>query len=459
MALGGGTFTSTNKLLPGSYIKFVSAGDTVSVVGERGAVAIVLPLDWNINNDVIEVTAEDFTTKCLSIFGYNYDSDKMKGMRDLFKNAKKVFIYNANAGGAKATDGTYATAKYSGVVGNAIQIVIEANPNVENGFDFKTFVATKIGDGEYDGYQLVDMQTVTKADDLVPNDFVDWKSFTMPSQTTTVTLTGGSNGTTASSHQEALNAFQHYSFNTLCAYTTTLVSEYLAYVETMRNSYGKNFRLVVYNQSNVDTEVNEAVINVCTPAKTSADDSSITNTEAHALLYWVAGADAGIALNKSLTNKKYDGEFAPKITSNETQAVLETYLADGKFVFHKVGADIRVLDDINSFVVSTADKAKDIFGVCQTIRILDQAATDNATLFNTKYLGNVPNDVMGRTAYWNELVTYYKTLASMGAIEDVDPNNDIVVSAVPDNKRAVKVDVVLTPINTMAQVYMTVFVQ
>jgi hypothetical protein len=66
---------------------------------------------------------------------------------------------------------------------------------------------------------------------------------------------------------------------------------------------------------------------------------------------------------------------------------------------------------------------------------------------------------MGRTAYWNELVTYYKTLAAMGAIEPIDPNNDVKVSAVIDNKRAVKVDVIITPINTMTQVYMTVFVQ
>ena len=46
MALGGGTFINTNKILPGSYINFVSAKRTSSSLTERGIAAIALELDW-----------------------------------------------------------------------------------------------------------------------------------------------------------------------------------------------------------------------------------------------------------------------------------------------------------------------------------------------------------------------------------------------------------------------------
>ena len=40
MALGGGTFISQNKKLPGSYINFASAQNASSSIGERGIAAI-----------------------------------------------------------------------------------------------------------------------------------------------------------------------------------------------------------------------------------------------------------------------------------------------------------------------------------------------------------------------------------------------------------------------------------
>ena len=44
MALGGGFFTAQNKVLPGSYINFVSAKQTGSALSERGVVAVALEL-------------------------------------------------------------------------------------------------------------------------------------------------------------------------------------------------------------------------------------------------------------------------------------------------------------------------------------------------------------------------------------------------------------------------------
>ena len=95
-------------------------------MSERGVVALGLELDWSKDSEIIEVTAEQFTKKSLEIFGYDYSHEKMKGLRDLFRNALKVYLYKLNKEGTKATN-SYATAKYTGTRGNDLRIIIAKN--------------------------------------------------------------------------------------------------------------------------------------------------------------------------------------------------------------------------------------------------------------------------------------------------------------------------------------------
>ena len=60
MALGGGTFVTQNKKLPGSYINFVSAAKASATLSERGYATMPLELDWGVENAVFEVTNGDF---------------------------------------------------------------------------------------------------------------------------------------------------------------------------------------------------------------------------------------------------------------------------------------------------------------------------------------------------------------------------------------------------------------
>ena len=76
MALGGGTFASQNKVLPGSYINFVSLASANSALASRGVATIGLELDWGKENEVFEVTAEDFQKNSLSLFGYHSEHEK-----------------------------------------------------------------------------------------------------------------------------------------------------------------------------------------------------------------------------------------------------------------------------------------------------------------------------------------------------------------------------------------------
>lgn len=91
--LGGGVFVTQNKVLPGSYINFVNAKTVTSTVGERGTVAIALPIGIDEGN-VIELTSTDFVTNCETLLGVKYGDAKVLALREIFAHAKKVYLYD-----------------------------------------------------------------------------------------------------------------------------------------------------------------------------------------------------------------------------------------------------------------------------------------------------------------------------------------------------------------------------
>lgn len=91
--LGGGVFITQNKVLPGSYINIVNAGAVGSTVGDRGTVAIALPLGKS-TGEVIKITADEFFTNCENICGKSRDSAEMFALREIFCHANKVYIYD-----------------------------------------------------------------------------------------------------------------------------------------------------------------------------------------------------------------------------------------------------------------------------------------------------------------------------------------------------------------------------
>ena len=115
-----------------------------------------------------------------------------------------------------------------------------------------------------------------------------------------------------------------------------------------------------------------------------------------------------------------------------------------------------MLKDINSLVTVTQDKG-DIFKSNQTIRVIDQIATDIAGIFATKYLGVVQNDADGRASLWSDIAYEHRQLQDMRAIEDFDESAIVVTQG--DDKGSVVVTDVITVVNAMDKLYMTVTVQ
>lgn len=71
MAMGGGTFLVQNKVLPGTYINFVSRPRAMGHLGERGVLCMGMELDWGADG-MITVEAEDFQKETKALFGYAY---------------------------------------------------------------------------------------------------------------------------------------------------------------------------------------------------------------------------------------------------------------------------------------------------------------------------------------------------------------------------------------------------
>lgn len=417
-----------NKVLPGSYMNFISVAKASATLSERGIATMPLELDWGVDGGVFEVTNGDFQKNSMKIFGYDYTHEKLKGLRDLFLNVKTLYAYRLNSG--VSAENTYAKAVCSGTRGNDLKVVIQTNVDDTTAFDVTLWL----------GSQVVDKQTVHEGSALVDNDYVTWKAAATLTVTAGVALSGGTNGTVAASaHQTYLDRIEAYTYNIMGVVTeeSAIKQLYANFTKRMRDEVGAKFQTVLYQQE-ADYE---GVINV----------KNICKEEAAGLIYWVSGLEAGCDVNKSCLNRKYDGAF--QVDCDYTQAQLTKAINDGEFTLHMVNGDVRVLSDINS-MVTTSDTKGDVFKDNQSMRVMDQIANDIALLFNTKYLGVVPNDAGGRTSLWADIVKHHEQLEGIRAIENF--NDKDVTVAQGDTKKSVVVTDVVSVVNAMAQLYMTV---
>lgn len=438
MALGGGTFLTQNKVLPGAYMNFISVAQASTTLSDRGIATIPLEMNWGPEGIIFTVELADFLNNSQKIFGYAYKDNALKPMREIFRHAKTVHFFRLNANGKKATN-TYATAKYSGTRGNDLRIVIESNENTTEQkplYDVSTYLNTA----------QVDLQEgVASLAELKANDYVDWNAGGAIALTASTPLANGSNGTVEdAAYQTYLDQAETYTYNAMGCPSNkpTIVALFAAFCKRMRDDVGKKFQCVTFRH----LADYEGVVSVKNTVTGKTDDP--------ALIPWVTGVVAGTGVNQSTTNMTYDGEY--EIDTNYTQAELENGIKEGSLMFHLVDSQAVILEDVNTFVSATEEKSAD-FSSNQTVRVLDQLANDIAVLFAQKYLGKVPNDAAGRISLWNDIVKQHMELQTIRAIEDFTSENVTVGQG--ESKKAVVVEDYITPVNAMSQLYMTVYVQ
>lgn len=425
MAYGGGHYTIQNKILGGIYYKFSSIPQATATIADRGMSAMAIELGWGVSDKIFTVTAQEFYTDSMAIFGYEYSAPELLPLREMFKHTKEAHLYRLNGGGEKATC-VYGTAVHAGVRGNDLKVVIVA--------DEEQYIVSL-----YMGTALLDKQTVATASELVDNEWVVWKDDAELQATAGMTFAGGTNASVdASAHQRFLDLLESKPDVNAVGYAgedEAIKTLYTQWADTMREDIGLRCQVVVFNKK--------------------ADSWNVINVKNQAnLVPWVLGVQAGLQANKSATNMVYDGEL--EVNTEYTQRELEKALKAGEFVLHQVGDEVRVLEDVNSFV-SITDVEGEIFKDNQTIRILDTYADAVANIFGAKYMGRVPNDEAGRISLWSDIVKILEQLEEMRAIENFDKEQVQVLKG--DGKKDVLTKANFEPVNAMVRLYVDSTIQ
>lgn len=441
--IGGGTFTVQNKILPGAYINFVSAGRAAQL-GSRGVVALPLELNWGPENKVFAVTAEDFNRTAIDVFGYDPTDASLLLVREALKRAKTLLAYRVNSGGQKASatvGGMAVTAKWGGTRGNDLKVAILTN--ADN--------ATKVDVVTYLGTMEVDRQTVSAASgsaNLKDNNFVTFGEAEPLTPTPATALTDGSNGTVdGTAYSNFLKAIEVEAFNVIGYPGTdeTIKALIAAFVKRLRYDNGVKIVGVLYQYDGDDI----GLINVKNGV-ILADGTTITGDKAVA---WVAGASAGAEVNESLTNVAYDG--AVDVDIKYTKSQYEAAIQNGEFAFYADNGKARVLTDINS-LVTFGDGVSEDWTSNRVVRVMDGWANDVARIFGERYIGTVTNSDTGRELFKADLVSLAMQYQAIDAISNFE-SADIVIQQ-GNGKRDVVVNCALQPNDSMEKLYMTVTV-
>lgn len=448
MALGGGTFTAMNKVLPGVYVNAQSTDLATLENSERGILAFPMVMQWGKEGEVITVTADDLADeiKCLKIFGYTYSDEGMKPIREIFKGATKMLLYRANTGGAQAVfnkgEVKVGNAKCSGTRGDSINVTVDTSAKTITTY----FGGTKVAE-----------DTFGDLSEKYINDFVDLDLSKLPSSTATasdtetettanetvftLTGTGGTDGAASGDTVTAFTAaIESCSYNVLCCpfADNTIQDMLIAFTKRARADLGLNAQVVIFGTGRSVDINDESVV-------------ALNNDQTDAV-YWVSGQLAGVQVGDSLTGLEYDGEYSFK--TNYTKSQLEKDISEGIFVIHNVNGTARVLKDINTLTEYTERKNK-LFSDNATIRVVDRISNDVGVVFSKYVYGKTKNNDLGRTLLKSDIYDVLAEIAATQAIEAVDLEDIGVEYA---DKNAVSVTIPIVLVGTIDQIYITVSV-
>jgi hypothetical protein len=437
--MAGGIWKTQNKTRPGVYINFKGVAKPASSVGIRGVVTMPVPMSWG--EGVIELFSTDLIDgKSLPKIGYTAFDPEAQIFREALKNCYKGYFFRSNSGGTKANK-TQApitvTAKYTGVVGNRISFSV-----VANGAKFDVITL-------FDGVEK-DRQTVATISELISNGWVDFTGTGALTEIAGANLTQGTDGLVSDENYTTyFSVIQSYNWNTMGipVNNATLAPLVKNFIENMRENIGRKVQAVLYNYPSADYE---GIISVNQSYKTATETIS-----AETFVAYAAGLTAGSDADTSNTYHVIEGatEIIPTLTETEIEAALKC----GQMVISTRQDGVIIIEqDINTLHTFTPEKGY-TFSKNRVIRTLDEINNSITLLFAKSYIGKVSNNENGRTIFKADIISYFNNLQKIGAIQDFDSANDVVVSA-GEAVDAVVVDLAVKPVDSMEKLYMTVLV-
>ena len=448
--MAGGTWTTQNKKRPGVYIRFRSVGERRTAVGERGTVALCEALSWGPVGAVQTVEAGANPTPYT---GYGAADPHNRFLTEIFKGSdrtappRRVLLYRpADTGSASASaqlgDGALTvTALYPGVRGNDITVTIE----VDDADAPSVYLVSTVVDGA-----VVDAQDVASTKELTANAWVTFAGDGPLTASSGLPLTGGLDGTVASSaYTEFLEAVEPYDFDILVydGADQTVQQAMAAFVRRLAEDSGKYAQLVTANMTAPNSQY---VINVVSGV-TLSDGTALT---AQQVTWWVGGAQAGALYNQTLTYAVYPGavSVSPLLTDSQIGQGLDA----GKLILSAEDGEVRVEQDLNSLTTFTPDTGE-VFRYNKTMRLCSTLANDIYRSFRRDFIGLVNNNDKGRQQFKARIVGYLLEMQAAEAIQNFTPDD---VEVLPgDDINSVLVTIAIQVVGSIEKIYLTVQIQ
>lgn len=445
----GGTFLVQNKVRPGAYINFVAKPQSLMNVSDRGIATLALPMSWGPEGEIIDILSSDLTDgTSIKKIGYSATNVESLLFRICLQNCYRLKAWRLDKGGEKAstTIGTgetamKPTAKYPGICGNKIQIIVLKESETGDTYTVETL---------YDGLRQNIQSKLSSPKDLEDNDFVDWNvtDQTVFTATAGSTLTGGTNGTvtesTAYTPYWAKMKTEVWNTMGLLSEDATVKTAFCEYIKDLRENEGVKVQGCVYDKPGYDYE---GIVSSEQGYRTDAEEISKVN-----FVSWVTGACAGAEINESNTHKTI--QDAVEIIGELSNTEIIDGLNAGKFLISKSRkGTIRVEKDINTLHTFTVKRSYD-FSKNRVIRVLDEMGDTCESTWDENYCGKLDNDADGRNIYKADLVKYGETLAGIHAITNFLGADDIEV-LMGDAVDSVVVNWPVQPVDSMEKLYMT----
>lgn len=452
--MAGGTFQSQNKIRPGAYIKFQGVPSQDNIVGSRGVVTMAAPMGWGPEGQLIKITVNDLSNNNLEkIIGCNIYNEKAKLVKAALENAHTLLLYRGDKGGTKAkatlqvgdSVNLTVTAKYAGTIGNTISVGVKQS--FSDGYNVVTFL----------GSTQKDSQIVSRIEDLVSNDYVDFSGTgTISEEAVNTLLTTGTDGTfTTQNYTEYLAILKNTEFDTLAAYSFEEEeifngNDIKTFIQEMREQRGIKCQAVINNYAAANYE---GIISTYNQGVRYADGSELSGEE---FVVWAAGATAGADITESNTYKVV--ENAVEITGDVIEDDIETLITQGYFIISKRRDGAVVVEkDINT-LVTLADNVTEAYKENKVIRLLDAVANYIANDFEQNYIGKVTSDSSGLALFKASIITYLTSLQTSGAIINFNSSTDVMVEAgeQPDSFYS---EIYIQPTYSVNKLYMVVNVR
>lgn len=428
--MSSGTWTEGEiKERAGLYNRFISLATSRINAAKKGVVAMPIKADWGPCNQIV-VCADD--TDIITTFGTEGTVYLARRAAKGIKQFKpyKIILYRLAAADAEQAVATVdetvrLIAKYKGARGNDFRVMVTANIQGEEMVNFCI----------YEGSAMTNKYTVQKTDidGLVETVNNDKNAFVIAvklkdgelAPTASISFSGGESGSNVrvEDYIAALSAFETAYINALAldgVCDADLITTVKSWQTRVWNA-GNMIQLVIggTHEDDKDPAIGNARSKACDNygiinAIVGGIDSAGNMYSSAEMAPQIAGAIAGLPLNKSITYKMLDDIMDVTVELSDTE--IKEALRAGSFILSKdidpetFEITIKVERGINtytSFTKEAGEKLRKIKAI-STMAAIDY---DTGRYAMKNVIGELDNDADGRAALFSGISQYLETLA------------------------------------------------